>query len=107
MSISMCPTCHHEHTWSWEEAFEKFGFEDGDGLVVTEHVAEALRKDGYTVTVSAWGCHNIIIGSIKREGVELIPEDIKLGYDEPRTYLPKTIIELLVAAFPETGEVDL
>ena len=107
MSNSQCPTCNHQHHWSWEEAFDKFGFEDGDGLVMTEHVAEALRQDGYAVDVTAWGCHNVIINSIKRGITELIPDTAKVGYDEPRTYLPKAIIDLLVAAFPENGEVDL
>ena len=36
--------------WSWEEAFDKFGFEDGDGLVMTDVVAAVLQDAGYSVT---------------------------------------------------------
>lgn len=46
---TICPTCGQAHNWSWEEAFDKFGFGDGDDLVMTEKVAEALRKNGYEV----------------------------------------------------------
>ena len=74
---------------------------------MTEHVAEALRQDGYAVDVTAWGCHNVIINSIKRGTTELIPDTAKVGYDDPRKYLPKAIIEQLDAAFPVHGEVDL
>ena len=44
MSITHCPTCCQETTWYWTDAFDKFGFEDGDGIVMTEHVAETLTK---------------------------------------------------------------
>src|SRR5690606_11796613 len=59
-----CPTCGHTHHWSWEEAFDKFGFGDGDDLVMTEAVADALRRHGYAVTVTQWGMHNAIITEI-------------------------------------------
>jgi hypothetical protein len=107
MSITLCPTCHHEHSWCWEDAFDKFGFDDGDGFILTEHVAEALRVHGYAVKVEPWGCHNITIASIRRGQTELIPVTANLGYDDPRSYLPKTIVALLVAAFPPDGEVEL
>ncbi len=106
MSITTCPTCGEPHSWSWEEAFDKFGFGDGDGIVMTEHVAEALRKRGYTVTTEPWGMHNVTITSIRtKKGKEIIPEDINLGYDAPRDYLPKRIINLLDEAFPFLREV--
>ena len=28
--------------WSWEEAFSKWGFNDGDGIVMTDEVAQAM-----------------------------------------------------------------
>jgi hypothetical protein len=105
MSTTVCKTCGTTHTWSWVEAFDKFGFGDGDGLVMTEHVAVALRAACYVVIVERWGCHNVIITSIMRGGVELIPEDAKLGYDDPRDYLPKVIVDMLDAAFPAEREV--
>ena len=64
MSITTCPTCCAPHTWLWEEAFDKFGFGDGDGIVMTEHVANALRKHGYVVTAEPLGVHNVAITSI-------------------------------------------
>ena len=106
MSITTCPSCGESHHWSWEEAFDKFGFGDGDGIVMTEHVANALRTRGYDVTAEPWGCHNVTICSIKtKKGRELIPETANCGYDEPRDYLPKHIVTLLDQAFPESVEV--
>ncbi len=106
MSITTCPTCRSTTEWSWVEAFEKFGFEDGDGLVMTEHVAAALRTHGYTVEIEPWGCHNVTIRSIKtKRQKELIPEGINYGYDDPREYLPMHIVKLLDNAFPELQEV--
>lgn len=105
MSITTCPTCGESHHWSWEEAFDKFGFGDGDGIVMTDTVVNALTKHGYEVTAEPWGSHNVTICSIVRKGVEQIPEDAKLGYDDPRDYLPKDIIEFLDAEFPESVEV--
>lgn len=106
MSITLCPTCGEPSSWSWNEAFDKFGFGDGDGLVMTETVADALRKHGLTVIVEPWGSHNVTITSIKtKAGKELIPEDIQYGYDDPRDYLPKRIVKLLDEAFPFLREV--
>ncbi len=91
-------------TWSWEEAFDKFGFDDGDGLVMTDTVVRVLTDAGYTVTAEPWGSHNVVIFSIKdASGAEQIPTDINLGYDEPRDYLPEAIVTLLDAD-PRTGE---
>lgn len=108
MSFTTCPTCWNTVDWSWEEAFDKFGFNDGDGIVMTEHVADALRARGYVVEVNAWGIHNVTVTSIKTtKGKELIPfETISFGYDAARTYLPKRIVKLLDAAFPDGREVE-
>ena len=43
MPVTLCHTCMAIHTWSWEEAFDKFGFNDGDGLVMTNRVVQVLR----------------------------------------------------------------
>lgn len=108
MSTTTCPKCCQDTYWSWEEAFDKFGFGDGDGIVMTDHVANALRAKGYIVKVEPWGCHNVTIPSITTEtGEEQIPDDIVCGYDDPREYLPKAIVELLDQAFPDNGEVQL
>ena len=73
MSITTCPTCCRDFDWDWEDAFKKFGFEDGDGIIMTEHVARVLRDAGYDVTVEAWGFHNVVIASILQNGIEQIP----------------------------------
>jgi hypothetical protein len=90
--------------WSWEEAFDKFGFGDGDGPVMTDIVALVLETAGYTVAYETWGSHNVVIHSIKTAaGDEQIPRDgISFGYDDPRDYLPDAIITLLDTN-PRTG----
>ncbi len=105
--FTCCPCCGTRHEWSWEEAFDKFGFGDGDGLVMTGAVADALRARGYAVETNVCGLHNEVILSIKtRDGRELIPhERIRFGYDAPRNYLPQDIIVLLDDAFTEGQEV--
>ncbi len=108
MSITTCPTCSHRHQWSWEEAFDKFGFDDGDGLIMTHHVAEALRLRGYTVVSEPWGAHNVVISEVhSKTGASLIKVTASIGYDDPRRYLPKRIVDLLDAAFTSTTEVEL
>lgn len=108
MSFSTCPTCINTVHWSWEEAFDKFGFGDGEGLIMTETVADALRARDYIVQVRPWGIHNVTIASIKnKKGKEQIPlAAIRFGYDDARDYLPKRIVTLLDAAFPDGKEVQ-
>jgi len=92
--------------WNWEEAFDKFGFNDGDGLIFTDDVAVYLKQLGYEVDIHKWLLHNRIIISIKKNGKELIPfETINPGYDCPRYYLPQKIIAALDAKFPEKQEM--
>ncbi len=107
MSITHCPSCRQETEWSWTEAFDKFGFNDGDGLIMTEHVAETLTKAGYTVATQAWSIHNVIIASIKRADIELIPANANPGYDDPLDYLPNDVIALLNDAYPDDGVVEV
>ncbi|MDX1922430.1 MAG: hypothetical protein SFW65_04815 [Alphaproteobacteria bacterium] len=90
-------------SWFWEEAFDKFGFGDGDDVVMTHVVADVLGRHGYNVTITPWGMHNDIITSIlDADGIEQIPETANLGYDEPREYLPESIVKLLDTD-PSTG----
>lgn len=106
MPISTCHCCGGDCQWHWEEAFEKFGFNDGDGNVETENVVEVLSSAGYEVESRQWGLHNVIIVSlIDREGRQLLPIDhptLVLGYDDPRTYLPQAVIDLLDRELPAT-----
>lgn len=106
MTFTTCDNCGQRYSWRWEEAFDKFGFNDGDGQVETHTVVETLEAAGYRCKAEGWGLHNTVIVSIKgRNGEELIPETAIVGYDEPRDYLPSEIVGLLDRALPELEEV--
>lgn len=107
MSITTCPKCCRDFHWDWEEAFQKFGFNDGDGVVMTEHVARVLRDAGYAVTFEAWGLHNVVIASILLAGIEQIPDDYDYCDDDLRERLPDYIVTLLDQSFASTTEVSL
>jgi hypothetical protein len=100
MPKSTCDRCGGELHWRWEEAFDKFGFGDGDGQIMTHVVEDVLRTAGYVVSSEPWGLHNITICSIKRDGAELIPNTANVGYHDPRNYLPKYIVRLLDRKLP-------
>lgn len=106
MSYSVCESCGARYEWHWTEAFDKFGFNDGDGLMMTEVVADVLREAGLSVTVTLWGMHNVIINAISDDAASLIPRHAIIGYDDPRDYLPPHIITLLDEAFPDDEEVE-
>ncbi len=101
MATTKCDNCGGDYHWCWAEAFDKFGFNDGESQVEPESVADALRDAGYSVVTEPWGLHNITIMSITRDGVELIPDDITYGYDDPAGYLPKAVVELLDKQFAD------
>ena len=107
MPKSECDYCgSSDYYWNWEEAFDKFGFNDGDGQVETWTVEGVLVKAGYEVEVNGWGMHNTVIVSIKREGKELISLDdpeVQFGYDGPREYLSEEVVELLDKGLPSEG----
>jgi hypothetical protein len=105
MVTTTCDTCGGKLEWDWTEAFAKFGFGDGDGQVETWQVEMLLSAEGYAVTVEEWGMHNTVITSIKKGEKELIPYDnpeYTFGYDDPRIYFPKELVELLDDEFPPT-----
>lgn len=98
MPVTTCDTCGGDYRWNWEEAFDKFGFKDGDGQVETWQVEAVLTEAGYECIVEGWGLHNTVISSIRKDGTEFVPQDddeVAFGYDCPRTYLPEDIIALL------------
>jgi len=102
MPKTICDTCNsHSYIWSWTEAFDKFGFMDGDAQIETYQVEEALTNADYEVDMTEWGLHNTIITSIRKNGVELIPETAEIGYDDPRDYLPREIVALLDRELPD------
>jgi hypothetical protein len=104
MSYEICSHCNAIHQWTWEEAFSKSGFNDGDGIVMTDTVVDALAEAGYDVIFNHPLFHNEVIFSIKRDGNELIPTTATVGCDDPREYLPQAVIKLLDATFPNDSE---
>lgn len=86
--------------WMWEEAFDKFGFGDGDGHVRTNDIARAITSLGYIVTQTKWGMHNTVITSIiDISGAEQIDSSVRIGYANPREFLPEHIISHLDRKF--------
>lgn len=107
MSRIHCTSCGAIVRWRWQEAFDKFGYDDGDGHVGTPEVMAVLETAGYRCKAHAWGLHNTVIVSIEGPGGEqLIPKTATIGYDDPRDYLPAAIIGLLDQALPELVEVQ-
>lgn len=80
MPTDICDCCGSLIHWNWEEAFSKFGFNDGDGLIFTEEVADTLRDAGYAVETMVWGIHNAVVTKIAKQGVPLIPEAATIGF---------------------------
>ena len=42
--------------------------------------------------------HNVVITDVAKDGVSVLPLRTNVGYDLPRNYLPRAIIDLLDAA---------
>ncbi len=100
MKCKHCGNCYH-----WKDAFSKFGYNDGDGIIKTPLIAQAVENAGYQVKFSRWSPHNTIIYSIKRDGIEYMPNknpNYLIGYDDPQEYLPIDILALLNTEFPES-----
>lgn len=91
------------YVWGvWQDAFCKFGYNDGDGFVRSYDVAKCLKQAGYDVAIGNHGIHNTVINSIKQNSTELLPLNdprVRFGYDNPRKFLPETIITLLDEVF--------
>lgn len=100
MVEDICSHCGIVHSWNWEEAFDEHGFNDGYHPVKTEQIEEALREAGYDVDSDTFGMLNTIIVTIQKNGVEQIPGSVKLGYENPRDYLPNEIVSRLDESFP-------
>lgn len=101
MTEHKCRYCGN--TFHWNNAFSKFGYDDGEGSLETRLVAQALQEAGYTVQFGRWAPHNTLIYSIWKEGIEYMPTgspEHLIGYDDPKNYLPQDIRELLDRNFP-------
>ena len=106
MPHTKCQRCGAPVTWCWEDAFDKFGFGDGDGEVMTDDVVAVLEQAGYEATSHRWGLHNEVIVSITKNGVEQIPASTKVGYDNPRRFLPERIVRLLDEKLPDPDQLS-
>jgi hypothetical protein len=80
---------------TWEDAFSKFGYDDGDGMVITGNVAAFIESLGYDVGYDVWGMHNTVINSIIDINGEDLLEGQDLAYGDPREYLPEQLIKQL------------
>ena len=87
--------------WEWEEAFDKFGFGDGDGWNGTDIVADFIQDKGYEVECDHWGIHNYMIFDIKLRGESIYTKDVDKGYDKPSDYLPRGLVKDLQEKFSE------
>jgi hypothetical protein len=86
----------------WEEAFDKFGFDDGDkgGYTRTCLVAEFIDSLGYESEFSG-GLHNTYFDSIKDKSGKDFLDGIEIGYSNPREYLPESLVQKLDEHFKE------
>lgn len=104
MTPHQCKHCGNRYPWN--HAFAKFGYDDGDGDIQTAEIAKLLEGAGYTVQYAPLAAHNTIITSIVKDGIELMPlndGNIRIGYDDPRLYLPEQVQVLLDSKIPYSG----
>ena len=86
-------------TWTWDEAFSKYGFGDGDSWSGTNIVAEFLKSLGCSVECDGWGMHNYIIQSVEWDGT--LYDDFGDYGDDARDRLPPTLVTQLDEHFGE------
>lgn len=87
--------------WTWEEAFNKFGFNDGDGENFTFYVSSELEDYGATnVLADTYGIHNYMIFEATINGTRYEFS----GYDDPRSILPPDLVAHLDDTFPPEEE---
>ena len=82
------------YTWEWEEAFDKFGFDDGDGMVHTYEVADFIQELGWECDYDG-GIHNSYFVWLKKDGAKIECD----GYENPRDYLPEDLVRELDTKF--------
>ena len=93
--------------WKWEEAFCKWGFGDGDGLIFTDVVAAEIETLGYRVEYDTPGVHNCYILHIETSDGTCVygTDDHDPGYDDPHLVLPVDIVKHLDKALPPSKEM--
>jgi hypothetical protein len=84
--------------WTWEEAFQKFGFGDGNETIHTDDIVSLLASMGWGYNY-ADSSHNQYIFMLEKGGA-VIEFD---GYDDEaaiRAKLPMKLVEALDKEFP-------
>ena len=113
--------------WDWQEAFCKFGFDDGDGWNGTYLVAAYIDSKGYECVCDWRGSHNFMIMDILKNKNSILFEPDNLvkvmrwrlhrkwlphlshikdgiGYARPESYLPSQLVNDLNARFHDNHE---
>ena len=81
--------------WEWQEAFQKGGFDDGDGYVQTQRVVNVLEELGYTCVLAS-GMHNTHVVALRRKG----ESDVEVDDERPvRWQLPSEVVTALDREF--------
>ncbi len=79
--------------WNWEEAFNKFGFGDGDDWNGTHIIFDFMEGLGFkNIEPDTWGMHNYMIFSMKDKKGKKYEFD---GYEDPRKILPRSVVKKL------------
>lgn len=94
MPLCKCALCGGPKSWEWQEAFYKEGFDNGANSQ-TEAVINVLKDAGYTTDTNDASGKEFIDSIKSADGVELISEHTWDGEIDPRTFLPREILDLL------------
>ncbi len=86
------------YDWRWEEAFDRFGFDDGDGYCLTQAVANVLENAGCRCRTARFGAHNTIIHRITLPDGSAL--DTPHAKSSARLWLPARLVAMLDNAFP-------
>lgn len=89
------PSTLVKHTWTWADAFDRRGFDEGNAPCQTQEVADYLEELGYTVVINATGHRNpeVIVG-MHKDGNILTWSDWNVV-----KYLPKELMKQLDEKF--------
>ena len=81
------------YTWYWDEAFSKYGFDDGDGPTHNWEVISFIEANTeYRVTNQAFSIHKYRITEIQDKNGNEIECD---GVTPPGEYLPEDLMKAL------------
>lgn len=88
------------YDWSWTEAFNKYGFNEGETDTYTFEVSDFLADLGYIIETTS-GIHNTYISSLRSPtGVELLAVNkFNVGIDDAEEQLPDVLVDALNQKF--------